>query len=145
MKRIVILCKATLILVYFGMPGATAAGEEAPQVVTKGAAWCNNGACGGLFSETIDHIYTPSNGKVTIVPTQRVLDHIITNGICTINDTGNTSFIFLEPDGDGGEETILTQLYISRVLDSWIVVKVSARPSDGKCQVDYTRALYSTW
>ena len=117
--------------------------EEKPAKSTilagEKAAVCSDVLCTGKFSELIDNIQTFSSGTVRLEVTQTMIDAInqSSTAACTL---AVSSHIAVTPDGDGGEEEILTQLYISSVLDSEISLRWNS-DSSGSCVLAYIRAV----
>lgn len=103
------------------------------------AAVCNDILCIGKYSELINNIHTFSSGTVRLEVTQMVIDAISqsSTAACTLVVGGE---IPVTPDGDGGEEEILTQLYLSAVLDSEIWLRWIP-DSSGSCALGYIRAV----
>lgn len=107
----------------------------------KGTSLCyaSGASCVGQYGDLINHLFTDHNGTVRIFMSQMAIDAISGASYCELDEG---VFVSVDPDGDGGEENILNQLYISRVADLHLTLRFWPRSSDGKCILLYVRALY---
>lgn len=103
------------------------------------AVSCSAISCQGKYSELVEFLYTLHEGTVRIRVTQPVIDSLSETGLCTLE---SGKYIKIPaPDGDGGEESQLAQLYLSYAFDGHLLLRPRA-DADGECEVAYILALY---
>ena len=108
-------------------------GESIPE---KSASCVPDGTyCYGNWAGVVNHLYTEPGGAVRIHVTAALQAEIQSRGFCSLE-----AGWFIVVREEGGDKTVLEQLYMSRAMD--IPFGLRFQPGTQYCSIAYVRTLY---